>query len=146
MNIIGVDTAILGIDDIAAAQRFCSDFGLKETEHGESGSSFETQDGTSIDLRRSNDSSLPPTMLRTSTCRETVWGVGDQMTLEQIGAELSHDRQVRYDSSGIMHTADDDGFAIAFRVTRRHSFDARPARINVAGCAPPARVQSTDRL
>ena len=138
MDILGVDTAILGIEDLEAAQRFCRDFGLKEIEGGAAGSTFLTQDGTGVTLRRASDAALPPTMLRGSTCRETVWGVRDQKCLEQIGAELSRDRQVQRDASGVLHTADDDGFPIAFQVTCRHSFDAQPARINVEG-RPPQR-------
>jgi len=141
MDILGVDMAVLGVDDLEAAQRFCRDFGLQEVEGGAAGSTFLTQDGTGVALRRASDSSLPPTMLRGSTCRETVWGVRDQQSLEQIGTELSRDRQVRRDALGVLHTADDDGFPIAFQVTRRHVFDAQPARSNVAGCQPQTRDQ-----
>ncbi len=140
MDILGVDLAILGVDDLDAARRFCGDFGLAEAEGGKAGATFETQDGTAIALCGAGNSSLPPTTLGGSTCRETVWGVRDQDALDRIGAELSRDRQIRRDAAGVLHSTDDDGLAIAFRVTRRHPFDAQPARINVAGCEPQRGV------
>lgn len=140
MDILGVDMALLGVDDLDAAQRFCRDFGLREAEASAGGSTFTTQDGTGIILRRASDTSLPLTRLSGSTCRETVWGVRSPETIEQIGAELSRDRQVQRDSAGVLHTTDDDDFSIAFQVTCRHSFTAEPARINVAGCPPQRGV------
>jgi catechol 2,3-dioxygenase-like lactoylglutathione lyase family enzyme len=136
MDILGLDTAVLGVDDLEAAQNFCRDFGLTEIERGTNGSHFETRDGTGVVLRRSLDTTLPTTTLRDSTCREAVWGVRDRETLERIGAELTRDRQVTYDANDALHTIDDDGLAVAFQISRRHAFAADPAKINVAGCAP----------
>ena len=79
---------------------------------------------------------LPAANVAGSTGRETVWGVRDKATLEQIGAELSSDRQVRRDTDGVLHTTDDEGLAIAFRVTKRHAYDAKPALQNVPGLPP----------
>jgi catechol 2,3-dioxygenase-like lactoylglutathione lyase family enzyme len=136
MDILGLDTAILGVDDLEAAQKFCRDFGLTETERGAAGSSFESQDGTGLVLRGSRDRGLPGTTLSGSTCREAVWGVREAATLERIGAELSRDRQVARDANGVLHTVDDDGLSIAFQLSRRHDFPAEPAKINVTGCPP----------
>jgi catechol 2,3-dioxygenase-like lactoylglutathione lyase family enzyme len=136
MDIVGVDQAVFGVEDVEAAQRFCREYGLTETEHGAAGASFEALDGTGVVLRRSSDTSLPGTTIAGSTGRETVWGVRDKATLERIGAELSNDRQVRRDSDGVLHTTDDEGLAIAFRVTRRHPYDAKPALQNVPGLTP----------
>ena len=142
MDIVGVDTAVFGVDDLDAARRFCRDYGLTETEHGTAGASFAAQDGTGVTLRLASDTSLPPAPVAGSTGRETVWGVRDKAALEKIGAELSNDRQVRRDAAGVLHTTDDDGLAIAFQVTRRHAYDAKPAPFNVAGLPPQRAVNS----
>ena len=43
MKIIGVDRAILGVDDMNASQRFLTEFGLKPAEQGASGATFMTR-------------------------------------------------------------------------------------------------------
>ncbi|HXQ49813.1 MAG TPA: VOC family protein [Stellaceae bacterium] len=142
MDIVGVDTAVFGVDDLEAARRFCRDYGFKETEHGTAGASFETLDGTGVMLRHASDSSLPRAPVGGSTGRETIWGVRDKAALEKIGAELSGDRQVRRDAAGVLHTTDDDGLAIAFQVTKRHAYDAKPKLQNIPGLPPQRPINS----
>jgi hypothetical protein len=48
--------------------------------------------------------------------RETIWGVDSKAALEEIGAELGRDRAVRRDADGSLHTTDDIGLQIGFRV------------------------------
>jgi catechol 2,3-dioxygenase-like lactoylglutathione lyase family enzyme len=142
MDILGVDSAVFGVDDVEAARKFCRDYGFKELEHGATGASFEALDGTGVVLRRSDDRSLPTAPVGGSTGRETVWGVRDKAAIEKIGAELSNDRQVRRDEQGVLHTTDDDGLAIAFRVSQRHKYAAKPMPFNVAGLPPQRAVNS----
>lgn len=136
MNIVGVDTAIFGVEDLDAARKFIREYGMAETEHGAAGASFQALDGSGVVLRRASDTSLPIANVSGSTGRETIWGVKDKDALEAIGAELSKDRQVRRDADGVLHTIDDEGLAIAFQVTRRHAYDAKPKPHNVPGFAP----------
>ncbi len=136
MDIMGVDDAVFGVEDLDAARRFCREYGFTEAEHGTTGSSFEALDGTGITLRLASDAALPRANVAGATGRETVWGVRDKAALEAIGAELSSDRQVTRDAAGVLHTTDDDGLAIAFRVTKRHRYDAKPALFNVPGLPP----------
>ena len=142
MDIVGVDTAVFGVEDLDAARNFCRDYGLKEVEHGAAGASFEAQDGTGVLLRHASDNSLPVANVKGSTGRETVWGVRNKEALEQIGAELSKDRQIRRDASGVLHATDDEGLAIAFQVTKRHAYDAKPALQNVPGLPPQRPINS----
>jgi catechol 2,3-dioxygenase-like lactoylglutathione lyase family enzyme len=109
---------------------------MKETEHGAKGASFEALDGSGVVLRLASDTSLPIANVSGATGRETIWGVRDKNALEEIGAELSKDRQVRRDTDGVLHTTDDEGLAIAFRVTQRHGYAATPKPFNVPGFAP----------
>jgi catechol 2,3-dioxygenase-like lactoylglutathione lyase family enzyme len=139
MDIVGVDQAIFGVEDLEAARRFCRDYGFTELSHGATGADFEALDGTSVALRLATDPGLPRAPVKGSTGRETVWGVRDKAALDQIGAELSSDRQVSRDAAGVLHATDDDGLAIAFRVTQRHAYKAEPKPFNVPGL-PPARA------
>jgi catechol 2,3-dioxygenase-like lactoylglutathione lyase family enzyme len=141
-GIVGVDEAVFGVEDLDAARRFCRDYGLREIEHGDAGAAFEALDGTGVLLRRADDTSLPPANVKGSTGRETVWGVSDKDALDQIGAELSKDRQVRRDTQGVLHTADDEGLALGFRVTKRHAYNAAPKPFNIPGLPPQRPINS----
>ncbi len=142
MDIVGVDSAVFGVEDVDAARKFLSDYGMTEVEHGTTGATFETLDGTTAVLRRADAADLPTAPVGGSTARETVWGVGDKAALEEIGAELSGDRQVRRDADGVLHTMDDEGLAIAFRVTQRRAYKPEPKPFNVAGLPPQRPINS----
>ncbi len=136
MGIVGVDSAVFGVEDVEAARRFCRDYGLLEVEHGAAGAAFEALDGTNVVLRRADDTSLPPAPVKGATGRETVWGVTDKAALDKNGAELATDRQVRRDAAGVLHTMDDEGLALGFQVTKRHAYKAEPKPFNVSGLPP----------
>ncbi|HUK59233.1 MAG TPA: VOC family protein [Stellaceae bacterium] len=142
MGIVGVDSAVFGVEDVEAARRFCRDYGLVEVEHGAAGATFEALDGTNVVLRRAEDTSLPTAPVKGSTGRETVWGVSDKDALDKIGAELTKDRQVRRDAAGVLHTMDDEGLALAFQVTKRHAYKAEPKPFNVSGLPPQRPMNS----
>ncbi|MBV9539136.1 MAG: VOC family protein [Acidisphaera sp.] len=136
MNIVGIDRVVLGVEEMAETQRFLTDFGLTEREHGVSGSRFTTQDGTDLVLRGAGDTSLPHAVGSPVNARETIWGVASTAELERIGDELSRDRQVKLGEDNVLRSMDDTGFGIAFQVTQRASFDAQPALANVCGLPP----------
>ena len=139
MNIRGVDRVILGIEEMDEAQRFLRDFGLTETESGARGATFQALDGTDVVLRGAADRSLPMAIGAQTNAREIIWGVADGEELQRLGAELSKDRQVVMGPDGVLHSTDGTGYGIAFQVTKRHAYDAKPALINVAG-RPPQRA------
>ncbi|HEX3970426.1 MAG TPA: VOC family protein [Stellaceae bacterium] len=139
MDITGVDSVVFGVEDLAAARRFLTEYGMTEIEHGATGASFEALDGSGVVLRQATDAALPGATVKGATARETIWGVRDTAALEAIGAELSKDRQIRRDADGMLHAVDDEGLAIGFRVTRRHVYKAEQKPFNVTGL-PPARA------
>ena len=48
-----------------------------------------------------------------------IWGVQEKDTLKLIGAELSKDREVTVDVEGGLHSFDDLGYRIGFKITSR---------------------------
>ena len=138
MKILGVDQVVLGVDEMDAAQRFLGDFGLTQTERGANGASFEALDGTNLVLRNATDHGLPMPIGATSGAREIVWGVDSAEELSRVAAELSKDRQVNTGADGVLRTTDNTGYSIAFQVSKRHSFKARPVLVNALG-QPPQR-------
>ncbi len=141
MAINGVDAVTLGVEDVDAARRFYRDFGLAEVEHGSTQALFNAVDNTEIAIRDLNAAGLPDPVTGGSTVREIVWGVATSADLERIAAELSKDRPVSTGADGIVRSIDDDGFGIAFRVTRREPRPA-PNRANIYGAEPNRPINS----
>jgi len=119
MKIIGVESVIYGAEDVDAATRFHVDWGLELTHKGPAGSDFKLPDDTTVHVRRSDDACLPPASVPGSTAREVIWGVADKATLEAIGAELSTDREVTADPDGTVHSHDNLGYRLGFRLSTR---------------------------
>lgn len=136
MDIIGLNAAVLGVEDVDASKRYCADFGLSPVESGSNGLNAEALDGTQLVIRAANDTSLPASIAAPPNLRETVWAVRDNSVIDSIGAELSKDRQVRHDSDGGLHSYDDSGYPIAFQASYRRPYKAEPVLINVAGFPP----------
>jgi len=136
MNIVGLETLVFGVEDMAAGRQYLLDYGLKEVEASAAGGTYEALDGTAVILRHASDPGLPASNAPSPNLRETVYGVADAATLRALADNLSADRQVRTDADGTLHTVDDGGYAIAFRVTRRRAIVAPHVGINVPGQAP----------
>jgi catechol 2,3-dioxygenase-like lactoylglutathione lyase family enzyme len=138
INIIGLDELVFGVEAVEDCGQYLLDYGLSGIEVGAHGGRFEALDGTAVVIRRADDPGLPPAIAPAPSLRETVYGVADAATLEQIGAELAKDREVRRGAGGSVHSVDDSGFAIGFQVTVRRPFTAPPALANAPG-SPPQR-------
>ena len=135
MNIIGLDSLVFGVLDLEACHQYLSDYGLKAVEKTATGGRYEALDGGSIVFKLASDPTLPPANAPAPNLRETVYAVRDQAELERIAAELAKDRAVSRDAEGTIHSIDDCGFAIAFRVNRRRPIDAPRIGINAPGQA-----------
>ena len=120
MAILGVAGLVYGVDELELCVRFFEDFGL-ELETCEDGRAlFRLREGSTLELRGAADPSLPPPCLIAGGPREIIWGVDAPDTLETIRSELTRDREVVVDASGALHTRDDAGLNIGFRVWTRH--------------------------
>jgi len=131
MNIVCVDAVRFGVEDLDACRRFLRDLGVAEAEAAVDRSLFRTPEGSEVDLRLVADPDLPPAVKAGSTIREFVFGVKSQSDLAAIGEELSRDRQVHTDTSGSLHTMDDSGYGIAFRVSRTKRLITELPAVNV---------------
>nr|WP_325249081.1 VOC family protein [Amylibacter sp.] len=132
MRIIGPDELVFGVDNTEACSTFLADYGLEAAGNGR----FTALDGTAIAVRAKDDPTLPPPMATATMLRQTIWGVEDQATLDQIEAELSKDRDVAKAEDGTLSSRDDSGFEIAFRITRRIALDLPAELINSPGATP----------
>ncbi|WP_238366135.1 VOC family protein [Mesobacterium pallidum] len=132
MRIIGPDEMVFGVDTLEDSKAFLRDYGLEDDGTGR----FLALDGTAVTVRAKDDPDLPPPLPTNNNLRQTIWGVEDQATLDEIEAELSKDRTVNKAADGTLTCQDDAGFEIAFRITRRTELNLPPERINSPGAAP----------
>jgi catechol 2,3-dioxygenase-like lactoylglutathione lyase family enzyme len=139
MNIIGPDTLVFGVDDIAACNRYLIDYGLLPTRNDDRGGRFEALDGTGIEIAHRDDPALPPALGTASMLRKTLYGVADAATLDAIAEELHRDREVRKLADGSVESVDDMGFVIGFQLTARRSLSLPAEPVNAPG-APAQRA------
>lgn len=132
MNIIGPDTLVFGVDDVAACSQYLTDYGLTAVGGGR----FEALDGTAIVIAHQDDATLPPGLGTASMLRKTVYGVADVATLQAIAEELGRDREVKRLADGSLEAVDDMGFVLGFQVTVRKPLALPAEAINAPGAAP----------
>jgi hypothetical protein len=133
MPITRIEEVIYGVEDIALCARFFADVGLESAGASADCTSFRTPVNQFVRLRKLDDSSLPPAVGPGPNVREVVWGVSDPADLVALAADLSKDRAVARDSDGTLHTRDESGYAIAFRMTNPHKVEVPPRALNMPG-------------
>jgi catechol 2,3-dioxygenase-like lactoylglutathione lyase family enzyme len=136
MPIERIEALTYGVDDIALGTRYFEDLGLEVVEGGSRGTVLRMLENQIIELRAIDDTSLPPAKVPGPTMREMIWGVDSKAGLDALGAELAKDRDVRADSVGTLHTVDESGFPIAFRVSAPTRIHSEPILSNVSGSSP----------
>lgn len=129
-TLTGIDAVIYGVADMDKSRRYFTDWGLKSVSKGKTRSAFRTQDGSEVILLPRGDKSLPKAIEPGSTLREMVWGVKAKADLGAIEKELSKDRVVTKDKDGTVHSVDDMGLGIAFRVSKRKKMTAKAQPLN----------------
>ena len=95
MKILGPDSLVFGVDDVAGCAQYFTDYGLTPLDVTATGGRFEAVDGTSIVIARRDDPSLPAPMETGTMLRKTTYGVADRETLDAIALELGRDREVK---------------------------------------------------
>jgi AAHS family 4-hydroxybenzoate transporter-like MFS transporter len=120
--ILGLESVVFGTEDIETCTAFFTDIGLEKQESGKTGASFAVPgEGTTIQLRRGDDSASSYSQQPGESLREIVWGVSDRDALQTIAGELSRDRDVTEEKDGRIRLLGPDGLPISFQVTQaRH--------------------------
>lgn len=116
MAYTGIASVVYGTPDATLARKLFSDWGLKSVRNGKSAQIFHTAVGGEVIACPETAPGLPPRISGNSNFREIVWGVSDQKHLVCIAEDLARDRAVTLDKAGTLHTTDDSGIHIGFRV------------------------------
>ena len=136
MNILGPDSLVFGVDDVAACIQYFTDYGLTPVDVSDAGGRFEAVDGTSIVIARRDDASLPAPMETGTMLRKTIYGVADRQSLDAIADELGRDREVKRLADGSIEASDDMGFVLGFQVSVRRNIDLPGEAVNSPGSKP----------
>ena len=121
MAFVGIDAVVYGAKDITQARRMFLDWGLKKRSDTRAGLVFATELGAEVVVRPDGAAGLRPPIAEHSQFREVIYGVSSRTHLAAIDRELSRDREVIRDKDGTLHSVDDSGVNIGFRVWRHGS-------------------------
>jgi catechol 2,3-dioxygenase-like lactoylglutathione lyase family enzyme len=116
MAFTGISSVLYGTPDLALARKLFADWGLTAVSRSKAVAAFQTGVGGDVIARPENATGLPPRISESSNFREIIWGVSDQKHLVSLAEDLSRDRAVTLDKAGGIHTTDDSGIHIGFRV------------------------------
>src|ERR1700730_10868759 len=125
MSIVGLERLVYGVEDLALAGRFFTQWGLVLE-----GDCFRAEDGTGVELRAAADPSLPPAVEPGSTVRETVWGVDSGAELDALARRIGEAVPVRRGGDGSVGFVDPAGFGVSLVPTRRRALAARAIPVN----------------
>ncbi len=132
MSILGIDRITYGVQDLAQCRRFFLDWGLKLARESAAALDFETMNGCEVQVRPAADPTLPPAIESGSTLRSVVWGVERTADLDRLRRALGASGHWA-ENAGTLETADPNGLALGFRVTRKGEVDVKGVPINAWG-------------
>lgn len=129
MAILGIDEITYGCADLASAQRFFADWGLRLVEEGDRRLVFETLNGSRVIVAEPATLALPVAIEDGPTLRQVVWGVPDQAELSALRGTLA--AMPGYRDDGVrLHAVDPNGMALAFQVSVKRPVEAVGVRAN----------------
>lgn len=137
MSILGVESAVFGVADLAEHVRFWTDFGLPLERADETEATFRLASGSRIILYRHGDQRLPSTdPFPGDGLKETVWGVATADALDRIAVSLATEVAVHRDGDGTVHCTCPDGQPIALRVWAKRPVVSEASPVNTPGHYP----------
>jgi catechol 2,3-dioxygenase-like lactoylglutathione lyase family enzyme len=117
VSLLGIESVLFAVDDLGIESRFFTDFGLAEQDSTRSGSTFATEEGSTVVLRREADRGVPAQPSAGMTLREVQWGVSDHGALDLLATRLADRAEVTESADGVIRTTDPAGLSIALSVS-----------------------------
>jgi catechol 2,3-dioxygenase-like lactoylglutathione lyase family enzyme len=137
MTVLGVESVLFGVTDLAEHARFWTDFGLPVESISDDEAVFRLMSGSRVILLRHGDARLPsPDPFDGDGIKETVWGVDCNESLERIAASLAAEVPVTRDADGTAHCVCPDGQPIAVRVWDKRPVVSETSPVNTPGSYP----------
>lgn len=137
MSILGVESVVFGVSDLAESARFWSDFGLTAESISADEAIFRLASGSRVFLYPHGDPHLPsPDPFVGDGLKETVWGVDTAVNLERIAASLASEVLVTRDEDGTVRCRCPDGQPIALRVWDKRAVVSQASPVNTPSSYP----------
>lgn len=137
MTILGVESVVFGVADVAEHARFWTDFGLPVEMVGEREAVFRLASGSRVIVLAHGDPRLPsPDPFPGDGLKETVWGVESAEALEAIAASLAGEVAVTRAADGTVRCTCPDGQPIALRVWAKRPVVSEVSPVNTPAHYP----------
>jgi catechol 2,3-dioxygenase-like lactoylglutathione lyase family enzyme len=136
MSILGVESAVFGVDDLETCTRFWEDFGLNPVSRDATESIFDLPSGSRVIVRKRGDHRLPPENFDKPGVKMTVWGVDTQESLEKLVEGLAVDREVTRDPDGSAFCQAPDGQWFGLRVWNKKAVVSEVSPVNTPSSYP----------
>lgn len=132
MAITGVKSVIYGVEEFDKSIEFYVDFGLDLVERSTSRARFKLEEGSTVEIRKIDDPSLPKAHFQEPNIREIIWGVDSKEHLASLIAAVRQDREVTVDADGTAHFTDPAGYATGLAYYERRPVTNAPEVPNAA--------------
>jgi catechol 2,3-dioxygenase-like lactoylglutathione lyase family enzyme len=133
MAIVGIESLIYGVNDIAKSIKFFDDFGLNKVDESDTSATYSLPEGSRVVIRSAADPALPRGRTGESGVREVIWGVNTVDALESLVARVSVDRELRRDADGTAHFLTDFGIPMGLRLFAKTPVVSAPDPLNAPG-------------
>jgi catechol 2,3-dioxygenase-like lactoylglutathione lyase family enzyme len=130
--ILGIESLIYGVDDIATCTRYWEDFGLSPVAKSARESIFEVSTGSKVVVRDRRDCGVAD-WFDGNGVKLVIWGVDTRESLDILVAGLECDREVRRDPDGTAYALADDGIPFALRLWTKRVVVSQPDPVNAPG-------------
>ena len=133
--IIGIDAITYSTGRWDEARRFFADWGLHPLADEPDAQAWETLNGAQVQVRRPDDTRLPPPMEVGPTLREVTWGVRDKADLDRVAAALAGtpgfaDQRAAH---GVVRAVDPHGLGLVYQVSVKRAVDIQGSPSNPYG-------------
>ena len=137
MAILGVESVVFAVSDLAESARFWADFGLPLEQLSDAEATFRLASGSRVILLPHGDPRLPsPDPFPGDGLKETVWGFDSAASLDAAAASLATEVAVSRDADGTVHCVCPDGQPIALRVWAKQRVVSEASPVNTPGAHP----------
>lgn len=131
----GIDAITYSTDKWDDSARFFADWGLKNLSQSDTLQEWETLNGARVNVRRTDDASLPPPMEAGPTLREVVWGVQNDAQLDALAKAMASapgfaDNRA---TNGTLQALDPHGLRIVFQKSIKREIDIAGVPSNTWG-------------
>jgi catechol 2,3-dioxygenase-like lactoylglutathione lyase family enzyme len=131
----GIERVRFAVANPDDAHRFASDWGLSAVASSDPEVQlFRAVDGSEVQIVPADESRAESRAVGGgSGLNEIVWGVEDHAALQALAAELGKDRKAEFDAEGVLHSVDDLGINLGFRIAQRRPVVYEVTRYNAPG-------------